>query len=132
LGLGGAVRLGFRKELAAIDDAVEREKLFRSMVAKFYQTGKATNIASVLEIDQVIDPIETRHWILRGLDSRPRPPCRETRKRPCVDTWRSSRRLGLSMLNACRSAPQRERRQGREATVGRAAGTVTIAGVHGP
>ena len=87
MGLEGAVRLGFRKELAAIEDAVEREKLFRTMVAKYYETGKATNIASVLEIDQVIDPIETRRWILRGLDACPQPPRRETRKRPCVDTW---------------------------------------------
>ncbi len=38
------------------------------MVAKHYETGKATNIASVLEIDQVIDPVETRRWIIRGLN----------------------------------------------------------------
>ena len=87
MGLEGAVRLGFRKELGAIEEAAEREKLFRSMVAKYYETGKATNIASVLEIDQVIDPVETRRWILRGLDSCPPPARRETRKRPCVDTW---------------------------------------------
>ena len=87
MGLEGAVRLGFRKELAAIEDAAEREKLFRAMVTKYYETGKATNIASVLEIDQVIDPIDTRRWILRGLDSCPAPPRRETRKRPFVDTW---------------------------------------------
>jgi len=87
MGLEGAVRLGFRKELEAIEDAAEREKLFRTMVAKSYETGKATNIASVLEIDQVIDPLESRRWILRGLDSCPTPPRRETRKRPCVDTW---------------------------------------------
>jgi acetyl/propionyl-CoA carboxylase alpha subunit len=87
MGLEGAVRLGFRKELQAIEDLAERETLFRSMVAQYYETGKATNIASVLEIDQVIDPIETRHWILRGLASCPPPLRRETRKRPCVDTW---------------------------------------------
>ena len=87
MGLEGAVRLGFRKELEAIEDAAEREKLFRSMVAKSYETGKATNIASALEIDQVIDPVDTRRWILRGLDSCPPAPRRETRKRPCVDTW---------------------------------------------
>ncbi|HXZ17989.1 MAG TPA: carboxyl transferase domain-containing protein [Roseiarcus sp.] len=87
MGLEGAVRLGFRKELQAIEDLAEREQLFRSMVAKSYETGKATNIASVLEIDQVIDPIASRHWILRGLDSCPPPPRRETRKRPCVDAW---------------------------------------------
>ena len=87
MGLEGAVRLGFRKELAAIEDLAERERLFRTMVAKYYETGKATNIASVLEIDQVIDPVETRRWILRGLNSCPAPPRRGTRKRPCVDTW---------------------------------------------
>ena len=65
----------------------EREKLFQSMVAKSYEVGKATNIASVLEIDQVIDPVETRRWIIRGLDSCPAPRPRATRKRPFVDTW---------------------------------------------
>ena len=87
MGLEGAVRLGFRKELAAIEDAAEREKLFRTMVAKYYETGKATNIGSVLEIDQVIDPVDTRRWILRGLNSCPPAPLRTTRKRPFVDTW---------------------------------------------
>ena len=87
MGLEGAVRLGFRKELQAIEDAGERENLFRSMVARYYETGKATSIASVLEIDQAIDPVETRHWIVRGLESCPPPPRRETRKRPCVDPW---------------------------------------------
>ena len=87
MGLEGAVRLGFRKELEAIEDAAERDKLFRSMVAKHYETGKATNVASVLEIDQVIDPVETRRWIIRGLTSHPAPRLRESRKRPFVDTW---------------------------------------------
>ena len=87
MGLEGAVRLGFRKELEAVEDLGEREKLFQSMVAKSYEVGKATNIASVLEIDQVIDPVETRRWIIRGLDSCPAPQRRETRKRPFVDTW---------------------------------------------
>ena len=87
MGLEGAVRLGFRKELEAVEDPLERENLFRSMVAKYYEVGKATNIASVLEIDQVIDPMETRRWIIRGLDSCPAPRPRESRKRPFVDTW---------------------------------------------
>jgi acetyl/propionyl-CoA carboxylase alpha subunit len=87
MGFEGAVRLGFRKEMEAIEDPVERDKFFRNMVAKFYENGKAINIASVLEIDQVIDPIETRHWIMRGLQSAPRPPRRTGRKRPCVDAW---------------------------------------------
>ena len=87
MGFEGAVRLGFRKEMEAIADPVERDDFFKMMVAKFYETGKAVNIASVLEIDQVIDPVETRHWISSGLRSAPKPPHRSGRKRPCVDTW---------------------------------------------
>ncbi|MDE2362948.1 MAG: ATP-grasp domain-containing protein [Hyphomicrobiales bacterium] len=87
MGLEGAVRLGFRKELEAVADPVDREKLFQSMVAKSYEVGKATNIASVLEIDQVIDPVETRRWIVRGLESCPAPRRREGRKRAFVDSW---------------------------------------------
>jgi acetyl-CoA carboxylase carboxyltransferase component len=73
--------------MEAIDDPVERDAFFKTMVAKFYENGKAINIASVLEIDQVIDPIETRHWIMSGLRSAPKPPHRAGRKRPCVDAW---------------------------------------------
>ncbi|WP_295854403.1 carboxyl transferase domain-containing protein [Tardiphaga sp.] len=87
MGFEGAVRLGFRKEMEAIADPVERDAFFRMMVAKFYEGGKAINIASVLEIDQVIDPLETRHWISSGLRSAPQPPRRAGRKRPCVDAW---------------------------------------------
>ena len=87
MGFEGAVRLGFRKEMEAIDDPVERDTFFKTMVAKFYENGKAINIASVLEIDQVIDPIETRHWIMSGLRSAPKPPHSAGRKRPCVDAW---------------------------------------------
>jgi acetyl/propionyl-CoA carboxylase alpha subunit/acetyl-CoA carboxylase carboxyltransferase component len=87
MGFEGAVRLGFRKEMEAIADPVEREKFFKDMVAKFYETGKAINIASVLEIDQVIDPIDTRDWIIRGLRSVSNAAQRTTRKRPCIDTW---------------------------------------------
>ena len=87
MGFEGAVRLGFRKEMEAIADPIEREQFFKTMVAKFYENGKAINIASVLEIDQVIDPIDTRHWIISGLRSAPKPAPREGRKRPCVDTW---------------------------------------------
>ena len=87
MGFEGAVRLGYRKEMAAIADPVARERFFRDMVARLYETGKAISIASVLEIDQVIDPVETRAWIVRGLRSAPPPRARTGRKRPCVDTW---------------------------------------------
>jgi acetyl-CoA carboxylase carboxyltransferase component len=87
MGIEGAVRLGYRKELEAIADPAEREAKFREMVARTYEQGKAINIAAVLEIDQVIDPVDTRRWIVRGLDSWPKPPARTTRKRPCIDAW---------------------------------------------
>ena len=60
MGLEGAVRLGYRSELAAIADPAEREALYRRHLDNLYARGRATNMASVLEIDDVIDPAETR------------------------------------------------------------------------
>src|SRR4051812_6639439 len=87
MGLEGYVRLGFRKEMEAIADPVEREKYYKAKVAELYANGKATSIASVLEIDEVIDPAETRRWIMAGLGSVPKPEPRQHRKRPCIDAW---------------------------------------------
>jgi acetyl/propionyl-CoA carboxylase alpha subunit len=87
MGLEGAVRLGFRKELEAVEDPKDREALFESMVAMAYEHGKAINMASVLEIDNVIDPMDTRDWIMRGLRSMPPPEKRTGKKRPSVDAW---------------------------------------------
>ncbi|MEU8898200.1 carboxyl transferase domain-containing protein [Nocardia sp. NPDC048505] len=63
MGLEGAVRLGFRKQLAAIEDPDERERTFQAMVQLAYANSKALNAAAVLELDDVIDPADTRHWI---------------------------------------------------------------------
>jgi acetyl/propionyl-CoA carboxylase alpha subunit/acetyl-CoA carboxylase carboxyltransferase component len=87
MGLEGYVRLGFRKEMEAIADPVEREKYYKDKVAQLYANGKAVSIASVLEIDEVIDPAETRHWIVAGLRSMPPTPPRTGRKRPCIEAW---------------------------------------------
>ncbi len=87
MGLEGAVRLGYRKELAAISDPLERQARFEAMVNEAYQRGKALNMASYLEIDDVIDPVETRRWIVRGLRSLPAALPVEGKRRPCVDTW---------------------------------------------
>ncbi len=87
MGLEGYVRLGFRKEMEAIADPLEREKYYKAKVAELYANGKATSIASVLEIDEVIDPAETRRWIMAGLQSVPKPEPRSHRKRPCIDAW---------------------------------------------
>ena len=87
MGLEGYVRLGFRKEMEAIEDPVERERYFQTKVAELYANGKAVSIASVLEIDEVIDPAATRDWIMAGLRSVPKLEPRTTRKRPCIDAW---------------------------------------------
>ncbi|MEP1594163.1 MAG: carboxyl transferase domain-containing protein, partial [Halieaceae bacterium] len=67
MGLEGAVRLGFRKELEAVEDAQERDALFEELLAKMYEIGKATEAAAHLEIDAVIDPVDTRRVVARAL-----------------------------------------------------------------
>ncbi len=69
MGLEGAVRLGFAKELAEQPSEEKQQRLFDKLVTKAYQQGKALNMASFLEIDAVIDPVESRQWILRGLNA---------------------------------------------------------------
>jgi acetyl/propionyl-CoA carboxylase alpha subunit/acetyl-CoA carboxylase carboxyltransferase component len=66
MGLEGAVRLGYRRELEAAPSPEARQALFESLVTKLYDEGKALNMASYVEIDAVIDPAETRAWIVRG------------------------------------------------------------------
>ncbi|MBT2321588.1 carbamoyl-phosphate synthase large subunit [Variovorax paradoxus] len=84
MGLEGAVRLGFRKELEAAAEGAERDALFKKLVAQQYANGEAIHMAQTLEIDAVIDPADTRAWLVRGLASSTaaqRPPA------PYVDTW---------------------------------------------
>jgi len=85
MNLEGAVRLGARKELEAIEDPAAREQALQGMIAFAYERGKAINMASLLELDAVIDPAETRAWILRGLRSVPR--ADRGGRRRFVDTW---------------------------------------------
>jgi acetyl/propionyl-CoA carboxylase alpha subunit/acetyl-CoA carboxylase carboxyltransferase component len=66
MGLEGAVRLGYRKELAALEGTA-REALFQQLLAQLVASGGALNMAATLEIDAVIDPADTRAWLLRGL-----------------------------------------------------------------
>lgn len=87
MGLEGAVRLGYRNELAAIADPEERERTFQEMVDRMYQIGKAVNVASHFEIDDVIDPADTRRWISAILAASPAPAPRQGKKRPNIDTW---------------------------------------------
>jgi acetyl-CoA carboxylase carboxyltransferase component len=83
MGLEGAVRLGFRRELEAIADPAERQAAFDELVAAAYERGRALNAATVFEIDDVIDPADTRRWIVTALRDLPSPQAR----RPFVDTW---------------------------------------------
>ena len=71
MGLEGAVKAGFKKELEAVKDPKEREALYDKLVAQLYERGKAINMAAYLEIDAVIDPADTRKWIMQGLNSIP-------------------------------------------------------------
>jgi len=87
MNLEGAVRLGQRRELDAIADPDERERTFQSMVDRMYEHGTAINMASHLEIDDVIDPADSRRWITAALESAPPPAPRQGKKRPNIDTW---------------------------------------------
>ena len=87
MGLEGAVKLGYRNELAAIEDPEKRREAYEEMVARSYERGKAVNTASHFEIDDVIDPIDSRRWVSRTLASVPPPLPRNQKKRPCIDTW---------------------------------------------
>jgi len=87
MGLEGAVKLGYRNELAAVDDPEKRKELFDEMVERMYRHGKAVNTASHFEIDDVIDPLDSRKWIVAGLRSTPPKTPRTGKKRPNVDTW---------------------------------------------
>ena len=86
MGLEGAVRLGYRKELDACETDAERDALFQELVDKLYEHGKALSIAEFFEIDDVIDPAESRRWITTLLESAP-PRAAEARPRPNIDTW---------------------------------------------
>ena len=69
MGLEGAVRLGYRKELEALPDGPQRQALFEELLARQVANGSAVQMATTLEVDAVIDPADTRHWLAQGLAS---------------------------------------------------------------
>lgn len=87
MGLECAVRLAYRNGLAAIADPNERDAEYRRRVDELYAKGKAIQVASILEIDDVIDPAEARRWLMRGLRMVALRPARDGKHRPFVDTW---------------------------------------------
>ncbi len=87
MGLEGKVKLGHQRAFAAIQDPAERVKLYEKLVAEEYERGKALNVGSLYEVDDVIDPAETRKWIVAGLRAMPPVAKREGKKRGWVDAW---------------------------------------------
>ena len=67
MGLEGAVRLGFKKELESVPEGPQRQALFDQLLARQVDNGSAIQMATTLEIDAVIDPADTRAWLLQGL-----------------------------------------------------------------
>jgi len=87
MGLEGSVKLGYRNELAAIEDPVARKAKFDEMVAAAYANGKAMARGSYPALDDVIDPADTRRWIVGGLKALPPLPHRTEKKLRWVDSW---------------------------------------------
>ncbi len=91
MGLEGAVRLGMRRELEAIEDPDERQRAFEATVAAAYDRGKGISMAEYFEIDDVIDPADTRRWIGMLFDDprtrAPHAPAHPHKRRPHIDAW---------------------------------------------
>ncbi|HEY2706806.1 MAG TPA: carboxyl transferase domain-containing protein [Caulobacteraceae bacterium] len=87
MGLEGSIKLGRRAELMAITDLGERKARYDQLVASAYDWAKALNAGMTMEVDDVIDPSETRKWLIMGLDSAPPPAPRTGKKRAWVDSW---------------------------------------------
>ena len=88
MGLEGAVRLGMRRELEAIEDPEQRERAYEAMVAAAYERGSAVNMAAYGEIDDVIDPADSHRWIATLLEDHPGEWWRRPgKRRPNLDAW---------------------------------------------
>jgi acetyl/propionyl-CoA carboxylase alpha subunit/acetyl-CoA carboxylase carboxyltransferase component len=92
MGLEGAVRLGYKKEMAKISTEEARQKFYEDKVREMYEVGKAVNYATAFELDGVIDPKDTRAWIISGMKAAEAgrgggSVKREGKKRPMVDSW---------------------------------------------
>ena len=87
MGLEGAVKLGYRKELEAIEDPEEKEATYQALVDRMYEVGKALSMADHFEIDDVIDPSDSRRWIVRGLKAARAKESTKWGNRPMIDTW---------------------------------------------
>ena len=87
MGLEGQVKLGFRNELELIEDAGARKRRYDELVDAAYQRGKALVAGTSFAVDDVIDPADSRRWVVGALDAAPKPPKRDGKKRRNIDTW---------------------------------------------
>ena len=87
MNIEGSVKLGYRKELMAMEDPEERKTEFDTRVERAYESAKAVNSAPGGGIDDVIDPAETRSWIAASLRRLPPQSERTEKKYPYIDTW---------------------------------------------
>ena len=87
MGLEGQVKLGFRNELADIQDPAERLQRYETLVARAYERSRAIHQGVSFQVDDVIDPADTRFWVANGLRTVPPPAPRQHKKRANVDTW---------------------------------------------
>ena len=81
------MKLGFRDELAAIEDPQERMQRYDDLVARAYERGAALNAAVSFAVEDVIDPFDACKWIMSALRSVPPPVRSAGRKRRNIDTW---------------------------------------------
>ena len=84
MGLEGAVRLGYRKELEAQPEGPARAALFEQLLAQEYAKGSALNMAATLEIDAVIDPADTCDLLVKGLQVQP---ALTSSNQLAIDSW---------------------------------------------
>ena len=87
MNIEGMVKLGYRQELADIEDPDDRRKFYDEMVADRYEKAKAIYAGTFFGIDDVIDPAESRRWIVAGMSTLPPVQPRTGKKRPYTDTW---------------------------------------------
>ena len=84
MGLEGAVRLGFRRELEEVADLDERERRVGELTELAHERARAVNAATVFELDDVIDPADTRRLIAATIAAAAEAPPPRHR---FVDTW---------------------------------------------
>jgi acetyl-CoA carboxylase carboxyltransferase component len=85
MGLEGGVRLAYKKEMEAIENPEQRQAFYEERLASRYRKGKASYIASYFELDAVIDPADTRTWLMRGLQATASAAKGNTER--FIDTW---------------------------------------------